>query len=164
MTRKEQDDIYNQWLEKHRPLLFKVVKVYTDNSFDENDLFQEIVIQMWRSVLSFKGQSRESTWIYKVALNTAMKWSARTKRQPTDELTERSNIISQVNAPNEHLEWLYSEIYKLQTVDRSLTLLMLDGFSYKEMSEIIGISTNLVGVKINRIKKHLREKSKNVTL
>jgi len=162
MTKNTQEHIFKQWISEFKPLLFKIVRVYADKIEDENDLFQEIVIQIWKSVLNFKEQSSVHTWIYRVALNTAIKWSTRNKKQNHLELTEDILLLSPTEKENSNLEWLYNEISKLDTVDKSLTLLMLDGFSYKEMANILGISTSNVGVKINRIKSHLQEKSKTI--
>ena len=163
ITKNTQEHIFKQWISEFKPLLFKIVRVYADNLEDENDLFQEMVIQIWKSVLNFKEQSSVHTWIYRVALNTSIKWSTRNKSQHHIELTEDILLLSPTEQENANLEWLYNEISKLDTVDKSLTLLMLDGFSYKEMANILGISTSNVGVKINRIKTHLQEKSKAIT-
>lgn len=160
MDRKRQEEIFSDWIKKYKSLFFKVIRIYAEAASDESDLFQEISIQVWNSIPKFKGKSKVSTWIYKIALNTAIKWSARSKTLPTSELSESNLIKPDEVQINERLEWLYAEIARLGRIDRSIALLMLEGFSYKEMSEMIGISTNLVGVKINRIKKHLIEKSK----
>ena len=162
MTKKEQDIIFNQWLVEFKPLLFKIVRIYAPTRAEDNDLFQEIVIQVWRSVSNYKEQSSVHTWIYRVALNTAIKWSVRNKSKKNVVLKDEVVLILSTNESNEKLDWLYMEISRLGKVERSLTLLMLDGFSYKEMSEIVGISTSLVGVKISRIKKHLQERAKSI--
>jgi len=160
MTKQEQEDIYHQWISEYKPLLFKVLRAYSKNRSDENDLFQEIVIQVWQSIRSFKKQSSVHTWIYRVALNTAIKWSGRNKKRSHLEINETNSIVVPQASLHEKLDWLYDEIQQLNTVEKSLTLLLLDGFSYQEMSDILGISVSNVGVKINRIKKHLKERSK----
>ncbi len=161
MTKDAQEGIFKQWIADYKPLLFKIVRVYADNLEDENDLFQEIVIQIWKSVTNFKKQSSVHTWIYRVALNTAIKWSTRNRAKNHLELTDDILLLTPNENENSNLEWLYNEISKLDTVDKSLTLLMLDGFSYKEMANILGITTSNVGVKISRIKSHFLEKSKS---
>lgn len=162
MTKQEQDKIFNQWLEEFKPLLFKIIRVYSPSRTDDNDLFQEVVIQVWRSVPNYKGQSSSHTWIYRVALNTAIKWSTRNKQKNYVVLDDDIVLIPTDNKSNYKLDWLYQEISRFGKVEKSLTLLMLDGFSYKEMSEIVGISSSLVGVKISRIKKHLQESAKSI--
>ena len=160
MTSQQQEEIYHEWLSSHKPLIFKILKAYSRNNADENDLFQEIAIQVWKSIPSFKKQSSVHTWIYRIALNTALKWSSRKSNKDILDGNEHTRLVEAQPQSNEKLDWLYSEIQRLDKVERSLTLLMLDGFSYQEMSEMLGISISNVGVKINRIKKHLKERSK----
>ncbi len=162
MTKQEQDTIFNQWLSEFKPLLFKIVRVYASSRSDDNDLFQEVVIQVWRSVPNYKGESSSHTWVYRVALNTAIKWSSRNKQKNHELLNDDLVLIPSEHKSNEKLDWLYHEISKLGKVEKSLTLLMLDGFSYREMSNILGITTSLVGVKISRIKHHLQERAQNL--
>jgi RNA polymerase sigma-70 factor (ECF subfamily) len=162
MTEGKQKIIFENWLQEYKALLFKVIRAYAFSEADREDLFQEICIQVWRSVPNFREESAVTTWLYRVALNTAIKWNRdeqkhREGRQPfenVEHLLQRNE-----KQRDERIDWLYDEIAKLDKVDRSLCLLMLDGFSYKEMSKILGISESNVGVKIHRIKKHLIEKS-----
>ena len=163
----DRQHIFNQWLKQHRRLLFKIVHAYAFTLEDKDDLFQEIAMQIWRSVPSFRGESAESTWLYRIALNTALKWKAKEKKRidnysPMNDM----DIVLQVQDEivDEKLGWLYSEISKLDKVDRSITLLMLDGFSYEEMADMLGISKSNIGVKIHRIKKHLITKSEQANM
>jgi RNA polymerase sigma-70 factor (ECF subfamily) len=161
VTEKDQLDILEEWLKLHKGLLFKVVRAYTKT--DHDDLFQEIIIQVWRSIPSFRQESSVTTWLYRIALNTAIKWTKKEKKYTGAETLENVQHLLQENSIqiDERLNWLYEEIYKLDEIDRSVSLLLLEGFSYKEMSAILGISESNVGVKINRIKKQLIAKSKN---
>lgn len=162
MTASEQQSILESWLRQHQTLLFKVVRAYAFTTPDQEDLFQEIVIQVWRSIPSFQAQSKLTTWLYQVSLNTALSWTRREhKHRQGRELMEQAAPVLQENPKpvDERLIWLYEEITKLNKIDRSLILLLLDGFSYKEMADILGISESNVGVKINRIKKHLIQQS-----
>jgi RNA polymerase sigma-70 factor (ECF subfamily) len=165
MTEQKQTEIFNDWLDKHKGILFKVLRAYAFNLADQEDLFQEIALQVWRSVPKFEKASAVSTWMYRVALNTAIKWSAKQRKHREG----RTDIETKIHVLKEHkdhvderLEWLYQQIAQLDKVDRSLCLLLLDGFSYKEMSKIIGISESYVGVRINRIKKYLNQQSKKL--
>lgn len=162
MNEARQLEIFNEWLHQHEALLFKVVRAYAFTEPGRDDLFQEISIQVWRSVPNFKQESAVSTWIYRVALNTAIKWNRKERkhnkgRQPLENMEHL--LQKNKKQVDERLEWIYREIAKLDKIDRSLTLLMLDGYSYNEMSDILGISESNVGVKIHRIKKHLIEQS-----
>lgn len=165
MNKDEQKRIFDDWLKNHKGLFFKVVRAYAKDPDDQDDLFQEISIQVWHSIPKFKGESVAATWIYRVALYSAIAWSRRQKKhkngkRPIDEVEHA--LIETAKFEDSRLEWLYDQIAKLNEVDRSLTLLLLDGYSYKEMSAIIGISESNVGVKINRIKKRLINESKDI--
>ncbi|TRX51598.1 RNA polymerase sigma factor [Fulvivirga sp. M361] len=162
MTEREQKLIFDHWLKDYRSLLFKVVRSYAFTADDQEDLFQDIIIQVWRSVPNYRKESAVSTWLYRVSLNTAIKWMKKErKHQDGRQSMEHVAYVlkESVDEPDERLTWLYEEIGKLNEIDRSITLLLLDGFSYKEMSNIIGITESNVGVKINRIKKYLITKS-----
>jgi len=162
MSEKEQKQIFEEWLAKHKSLLFKVARSFAFTHGDQDDLFQEISIQVWRSVLKFKEQSAVSTWLYRIALNTAITWSKKEKKHQDgrQEIDSMTNILHEnVKHIDERLIWLYDEIAKLNKIDRSLALLMLDGFNYREMAEVLGISETNLGVKVHRIKKHLTTKT-----
>lgn len=163
MTEKEQQQIFEDWFHRHKGLVFKVVRAYAKNAMDHDDLFQEIVIQLWRSVHTFRGESSETTWIYRISLNTAIKWKSKERKvQGSESLESIQHLLTDAQPHNsEQLTWLYEEIHKLDKIDRSITLLLLDDFSYKEIAAIMGITESHVGVKINRIKKYLITKSKS---
>lgn len=158
MSGKEQQQIFDQWLKDYRSVLFKVIRAYAFKPADRDDLFQDISIQLWKSIPNFKGTSSVATWIYRVAFYAAISWTRReTKYRNTRASLEDSAYVlrSQPQANHQKLDWLYAQIAQLNEVDRSLTLLLLDGYSYKEMAQVLGISESNVGVKINRIKKKL---------
>jgi len=138
-----------------------VVRAFT--IADHDDLFQEIIIQVWHSIPTFRHEAGFTTWLYRIALNTAIKWTKKEKKYAGAETLDNVQHLLQENRIqiDERLAWLYGEIYKLDEIDRSVTLLLLEGFSYKEMSAMLGISESNVGVKISRIKKQLIAKSKN---
>lgn len=161
MTERQQQETFNDWIHAHRALLYKVIRSYAVDEDDQDDLFQEIIVQVWRSIPNFRNDCAVTTWMYRIALNTSMKWTNKTRRHTDNHqsLEQSSHIIDLQPVKDDRLDWLYEEISRLDKVDKSLTLLMLDGFSYKEMANIVGISETYVGVKINRIKKHLIERS-----
>ena len=158
----ERDRIFSDWLAGHKGILFKVVHAYALEHADRQDLFQEIVIQVWRSVDAFRGDSSVPTWMYRVALNTAIAWTRKEGRhqqgkQPF-EVVEGLLMTAPPESRDPRVEWLYHQIAQLKDVDRSVALLLLDGFSYKEIAAIVGITESNVGVKINRIKSALAGK------
>jgi len=163
MHQDGQKKIFHQWLQTHKGLLFKVIRAYGQTPDDRDDLFQEISIQLWNSIPNFKGDSAVATWIYRVALFTAMGWSRRqNKHQKNKQLFDETDhaLTQKTGSEDARLEWLYTHIGGLNEVDRSLTLLLMDGYSYREMSSVLGISESNVGVKINRIKKYLTQKAR----
>ena len=162
MTEKQQLNILEEWLGLHKGLIFKIVRTYAAAAMDQEDLFQEIIIQVWRSIPAFRQESSTSTWLYRISLNTAISWTRKARKHHQAEALDSVQHILQENKiqADERLAWLYHEIYKFDEIDRSVTLLLLEGFSYKEMAAILGITESNVGVKINRIKKQLIAKSK----
>ena len=162
MTEKDQKQIFDDWLSLHKGLIFKIARAYAFSVMDQDDLFQEIIIQVWHSVPAFRGESSVTTWLYRISLNTAIKWTKKERKHyQADALDNVQHILQEERIQiDERLTWLYEEIHKLDEIDRSITLLLLDGFSYKEMAIIVGITESNVGVKINRIKKQLIAKSK----
>lgn len=165
MERSEQQHQFDDWLANHKGLLFKIVRAYAFNPLDREDLFQEICIQLWNSVPNFRGKSGVATWIYRVALYSAMAWTRREKkhRDGRKRWADVEHALTETaTARDERLDWLYERISAFNEVDRSLTLLLLDGYSYREMAGILGITESNVGVKINRIRRRLTEASRSI--
>lgn len=164
MTESEQQDIFESWLSQHKGLLFKVIRAYAATLPDQDDLFQEIVLQVWRSIPKFRQESAVTTWLYRIALNTALKWNSKEQKYQEGRApyVNMEYLLHEKEKPmDSRLAWLYEEIAGLHEVDRSLMLLLLDGFNYKEMAEILGITESNVGVKVHRIKKQMIDRSKN---
>lgn len=165
MNEQKQKQIFDVWLKQHKGLLFKVVRAFAFNLYDQDDLFQEISIQIWHSIPNFRGDAKVSTWMYRVALYTATAWSRQEKKhhdgkRPLESIEH--TIVQTGKGIDGRLEWLYQQITQLNEIDRSLMLLLLDGFSYQEIAAILGITESNVGVKIHRIKKHLTQKSEEI--
>lgn len=165
MTDSKQQQIFQNWLREHKALLFKVIRAYAFDEADRDDLFQEISLQVWQSIPNFKKNCAVTTWLYRVALNTALRWNRDEQKhhEGRQSFDHAKHVLRENEQPkDERLVWLYEEIAKLDEIDRSLCLLILDGFSYQEMSDILGITESNVGVKIHRIKKHLIDKSQKL--
>jgi RNA polymerase sigma-70 factor, ECF subfamily len=150
-------------LEEHSGLLFKVVRSFTVGPPDSDDLLQEVLLQVWMSLPSFRGQSKTTTWLYRVALNTALAWKRReTKHRDRSqalplafEVIDKGAPSAESQAEQEAIQRMYEAVRALAPADRALVLLYLDGLSYADMAEVIGISESNVGVRLNRIKKLL---------
>lgn len=165
MTDQQHQKIFTEWLDGHKGLIFKIIRAYGDTAEDQEDLFQEIVLQVWRSIPAFRHESAPVTWIYRIALNTAISWIRKEKkhRRLSGDMESSPEILTPADIPDDgRLKWLYTVIHQLDEIDRSLILLQLDGFSYREMASILGISESNVGVKINRIKQQLIAQSKKI--
>jgi RNA polymerase sigma-70 factor (ECF subfamily) len=163
MDERTQEAIFDQWLKEHRGVLFKVVHAHAFTAHDREDLFQEISTQVWNSIPRFRSESAVTTWLYRVALNTALAWTRNERRHHRQTFTLDSAESTLKDAcPKVHprLEWLYEQIAQLDHFDRALTLLMLDGLSYREIAETLGITQNYAGVRLNRIKAKLIDRSK----
>lgn len=145
----------------HQGIILKVCRMYCSDVEESEDLFQEILLQLWRSYPKFKGESKISTWIYRVGLNTAITRLRKNNRK----INTREIIDADFNLPsigNERVDIelgrdLQMAIDALNKFDKAIMLLYLDEKSYQEMAEIMGISETNIGVKINRIKKKLKE-------
>lgn len=162
------EETYRRWVREHRGIVWKISRTHAHSREDREDLSQEILLQLWRSVASFRGESAESTWVYKVALNTAMTWRRGERSNgrgnlPQEEPACPKPLPDDAAAEHELVEWLYGELATWSRVDRSLMLLYLDDLSYRSMSEILGISESNVGVKLTRLKRRLSERMKGVS-
>lgn len=158
MDDSERNQIFESWLDDHSDLLFKIVRTFAASSHDQDDLFQHIALQLWKSIPTYTGQVAVTTWMYRVAFFAATGWSRKEKnRRRIGLLGEADRVLVQVSKPTDdpRLETLFTQIYKLSEVDRPLALMLMDGFNYREMAEVLGITENNVGVRIGRIKKRL---------
>ena len=135
--------------------------IYCDDQEDRNDLFQEIVAQLWKSFLSFREESKFSTWMYRVALNTAITTFKKTNRRPDqNRLTNENFQVKDENYDTEtedEIKNLHRAVAQLTGVEKSIVLLFLENKKYEEIAEITGITQNYVRVKMNRIKKKLKK-------
>lgn len=155
-------EIENQFIEKikeNEGIIHKVIGLYVDNQEDKKDLYQEVLLQAWKSYNNFQGKSKFSTWLYKVTLNTTLGFKR--KERPIEELTQQK-IEQQggVEEKKEKYEILYLLIKQLEEIDRMLMTLHLDGYNNPEISEITGMTVNNVAVKIHRLKTKIVEQLK----
>ncbi|WP_424989369.1 RNA polymerase sigma factor [Flagellimonas sp.] len=140
-------------------IIHKVCRLYCDNESHRKDLFQEIVLQLWKSYPSFKGDSKFSTWMYRVALNVAIQDFRNEKKHKfvsleSLEWTEQPPDITH-DIKNEQLQLLEVAIGNLDKIERAIMMLHLDGVSNEEIAQIVGITQNYVRVKMTRIRKKL---------
>jgi RNA polymerase sigma-70 factor (ECF subfamily) len=151
-------------LNQHQKIIHKVCNLYMDRYSDREDLFQEITLQAWKAYGSFRGDARFSTWLYRVALNTAITFFRKEKRRPglqlTDSLPEQADDTH--DPVEEQLKAMYAAIGELSRIDKALIMLYLEDYSYNEIGDMMGITANNVAVKMNRIKTKLKEKTQQM--
>lgn len=163
-TQDQQQDFLNM-VKAHQGLLHKICNLYESNAGDREDLFQEMVLQLWKSFSSFRQEAKISTWIYRIALNTALSSIRKSKQRVPVSYPEwipyEASDEKQDGAQEEQFRFLYQAITRLTEIERALVMLYLEDKSYDEMEAIMGISSGALRVKMNRIKEKLREQTKN---
>ena len=159
MTQEE----FVRQVQTNQGIIQKICRLYGQTQPDREDLFQEVVVQLWKALPKFRGESKFSTWMYRVALNTAISDFRKRKRSLPVSETEGLEIKSELSDGNkeEKLDSLYAAISRLPEIDKAIVMLYLEDRSYEEMEDILGINTNNLRVKMNRIKEKLRQLTKN---
>ena len=165
MLEENPESLFKSWLTEHGGAILKVARAYTFTTEDCQDLVQEILLQVWRSLPRFQGRASASTWLYRVALNTASTGTAKNTavsagKRPILEVEDLSGCwvwTAPASRSREVIERLYAAIRRLPKTEAALVLLYLDDLSYRQMAEVLGISESNVGVKLNRAKKALGE-------
>jgi RNA polymerase sigma factor (sigma-70 family) len=160
----EQQQRFMEWTRDHGAIVHHVVNGFAAGD-DRNDLLQEVLLAVWKSIPAFRGQAKPTSYLYRVCHNAALLWT-RTEKNYRRRVDQFSALASNDSSPHsdalteERLAKLYSSIRQLKPLDRSLILMSLDGVSYREMAEVLGLSESNVGVKINRIKNQLAQTMK----
>ena len=163
-NKREIENEFIEQIQKHQGILHKICFVYSNNNADKEDLYQEIVLQLWKSYPSFRKEAKFSTWMYRVALNTAITLNKKTalfenhKTQLSDEYA-----ISEIIDYSEDIKILYKAISKLSKIEKAIIMLWLEEKAYSEIAEIVGISEKNVSVKLVRSKKKLAKTIKKIS-
>ena len=157
---KELEHSFVELLEKHQNIVHKVCRLYTNNQDAHNDLFQEITIQLWRAYPKFRGDSKFSTWMYRVGLNTAITLYRKNKRkiktEGFDALEFKIKAEAYDDTEEQQLKLMYKAIHKLNDIEKALIFLYLEDKNYTEISDTLGITEVNARVKMNRTKKKLK--------
>jgi len=157
---KELEHQFVTALESNQNIVHKVCTLYTNNRDSHNDLFQEITIQLWKAYPKFRGESKFSTWMYRVALNTAITLYRKSKR--TIQTQDYESVIFKIKSDEyddteeQNLKLMYKAVKQLGDIDKALVFLYLEDKNYSEISETLGITEVNARVKMNRIKTKLR--------
>ena len=150
-------------IKENEGIIFKVTSIYCANKEDQKDLYQEIVYQLWKSFPSFRNDSKISTWMYRIALNTSITHLKKEKRNGTklelDQIIEYK-IDYKDTLIDDRIKLMYAHIKNLNTIEKGIILLFLEGKNHNEIANITGFSTTNIGTKISRIKKKLKSEIK----
>lgn len=143
---------------ENQAIIHKICRLYRDSREDREDLFQEIIYQLWRAIPSFKGEAKVSTWLYRVALNTAIA-SFRKKKPDVSYSTSLPDLPEETQSEELGIrqERLFAALKQLDDSEKAIITLYLEELSYQQIAEITGINENYVGVKLNRIKNKIQK-------
>ncbi|MBR3558600.1 MAG: RNA polymerase sigma factor [Bacteroidales bacterium] len=155
---------FEELVKQYKRTIYSVCYMFSRDKEEINDLFQEILVRLWLGFDQFEQRSSVSTWVYRIALNTAINSDKRAKRRPqTVPLSTDIDPYDPQDSSLEQIRQLYALINQLDVMDRGLVLLWLEGIGYDEIAAIMGITVANVGIKLHRIKEKLVQKSKSVT-
>jgi RNA polymerase sigma factor (sigma-70 family) len=159
LQQREAEKQFEKHIKEHELLIYKICRVYAYTDADRQDLFQDIVIQLWNAYPKFKGESKLSTWLYKVAINTAI--TGLRKKKDFIQSYEHTALPTNISDDNslhaeERLQEMYKAIEQLNQIEKAIVMLYLEDKSYEEMEEILGINQGNLRVKMNRVKDKLR--------
>jgi len=151
-------DAFVALIKEHQGLIYKVTKLYTNSKEDAEDLYQDIVYQLWKSLGTFRNESKISTWIYRIALNASITHLRKEKRKGsqlavTEELLNKEDTKDHLQ--EEQFEIMYAYLKKLNEVEKGIVFLYLEGKSYDEIAAITGFTASNVGTRLSRIKQKI---------
>ncbi|TDI80411.1 MAG: sigma-70 family RNA polymerase sigma factor [Bacteroidetes bacterium] len=161
----QQKEAFIQTIKDNEGIIYKITRVYAKDTEDQKDLYQEIVYQLWKSFDSFKGKSKLSTWMYRVALNTSIAHLNQNKKSPSStsglslnfELPDAADHSGTSGSEwEDRMHMLYAHIKQLNVIEKGLILLFLEGKSYEEIAAITGFTITNVGTRLGRIKQKLK--------
>jgi len=158
MTHAERERLFLELFEQNRASIRRVCFGYLNSASEVDDLFQEIMTNVWHSLPSFRGEAKISTWVYRIAVNTALVYRKKWKHgEELADMADGSPCAHQALEDRERLAMLHAAIATLPDQERLIITLLLEGLSYKEIADVTGITVNYVGVKISRIKDALEQ-------
>jgi RNA polymerase sigma-70 factor, ECF subfamily len=166
MTTPALRERFQALVDEHKKILYKVCNSYCRNHDDREDLAQDIIVQLWRSFGSFDARSRFSTWMYRIALNVAISFYRRENTRARYVLSDQERVLNAVDETanrSAEIESLYQFIGDLKPLNKALVLLYLDGNSYREIADVLGVSETNVATKISRLKQAMRQEYHGTT-
>ena len=153
---------FTKMVREHRKTIYTVCYFFSDNPAEVDDLFQEVLVNLWKGFPEFRNESSLKTWIWRISLNTCCSIQKRERRNvPTVPLLIDKDLFSESEQAGRQVKMLYDRINKLEVFDRAIILLWLESMSYDEIGAIVGISTSAVTSRLFRIKEQLKSMSNN---
>ena len=150
---------FAQTVKEHKSTIYTVCYMFSKDVDEVNDLFQEVLVNIWKGFDSFEHRSDIKTWIYRVALNTCISIDRKKKRAATARVSMDINLFEDRDEDTKQVDMLHKRISKLQPFDRAIVLLWLENLPYEEIGQIVGISTKNVSVRLFRIREQLKQMS-----
>ena len=152
---------FEQLVKKHKNTIYTVCFMFSKDSEEVNDFFQEVLINIWQGLPSFKGQSKMETWIWRISLNTCISCERKKKKNATVPLTMDVDFFEDKDADAQQVRMLYDRVHRLKPFDRAIVLLWLEGIAYDEIAAIVGITTSNVATRLFRIREQFKQMSNN---
>ena len=152
---------FEKLVKEHKNAIYTVCFMFSKDSEEVNDLFQEVLINLWNGLPGFKGQSSMGTWIWRISLNTCISCERKKKKNPTIPLTMDVDFFEDKDAEAQQVRMLYDRVHRLKPFDRAIVLLWLEGIAYDEIAAIVGITTSNVATRLFRIREQLKQMSNN---
>ena len=150
---------FSQLVRENKSTIYTVCYMFSNNQDEVADLFQEVLIKLWKGYSTFESRSDIKTWIYRVALNTCISIDRKNKRRAKHQLSMDINLFADKDAKTEQVSMLHRRINQLQPLDRAIVLLWLENISYDEIGAIVGITAKNVSVRLFRIRQQLKNMS-----
>ncbi len=155
---KKEEELFAQLVQQHKSTIYTVCYMFSHDEEEVNDLFQETLINIWKGIDGFREESKISTWIYRVALNTCLLQERKKKKEVKKvPLSMTVNFFEDSDANSTQVRQLHQRIGRLGLVDRAIVMMWLEGMSYEEIGAVMGITPKNVGVKLFRIKEQLKK-------
>ena len=156
---KTLETAFAQMVREHKSTIYTVCFMFSKDSDEVNDLFQEVLINLWKGFESFKGKSKIDTWIWRVSFNTCITQERKKKRSSSIPLSMEIDLFNDKDEDTRQVQMLYDRIHQLKPFDRAIVLLWLENMSYEEIAAIVGITVKNVSVRLYRIKEELKNMS-----
>lgn len=161
MESREKEKQFLEVMTHHKDQVYRICWGFSQERSEVEDLFQEVMLRLWKSLEGFRGEAQRATWVYRITVNTCIYWKKKYRKTKWESIEAGANLAATQTAEtnllvNESILQLRAAIQQLDKLDRTIALLLLEELSYKEIAAVTGLQVNHIGVKINRIKTRLK--------